>query len=333
MMKALPWMLVTLVCMTLIWGHTLLRTSRTAVDWETTEAVGRPEAPDLTPAPPPTGPDALVPQPAINHATSAAPEPPPALPSPVAAAAKPAPAPRKPSRSLIALNVDKLMAGVRQAVGSPDPGLPGSGVLVQGTTQLGATLGRFSLMFNPKGCYLQEVEGPIKVAAGFDGRESWALASTAEKGYGGADITFPEGLISVFTGRWAAADAPCTVREHVAEPSADSYTVCLAPIGGAAPFYVEVDRFTSLPRLAYWVQSGARDTWKLTDYRRELGVMLPHRLDRVRGTETDIYEIDHVGPAPAFEENPYQPAGLRLAKIRMQADETAEVGNPDTMRG
>jgi hypothetical protein len=170
----------------------------------------------------------------------------------------------------------------------------------------------------------------MTVATGFDGHAAWALAATAAEGYSGADITLPEGLIAVLTGRWAAEDGPFTLRAEPAEPGVTAYTICLTPTTGGAPLYLELDPGTWLPETAYRIQSGLRDTWKLTDYRRVHGMTLPHHIARLRGAETDAYIVERVSPAPAFSENPYQPAGLRLARIRTGA---GEAGEPGSMRG
>jgi hypothetical protein len=334
-MRPFTWILVTLTCLTVLWGSALLRNpdsphNSTRGPLTTTQTVER--AP--TALGQPVG--ALVPTtaPVLSSTKQAA------VGSKLGsraqrsqkATAKRAPV-GLPDHQLVAepLSAGQAVDNARRVLAAPVKSIPSGDVLVQGSTRLGETAGRFSLMFNRTGCYLQEVEGPITVAAGFDGHASWALAATARKGYAGADITLPEGLIAVLTGRWAAADGPYALQAEAAEPGVTAFTLRLTPKGGGEPFFVDLDQSTWLPRSAYWILSGERDTWALSDYRREECVMLPHRLDRIRGAQTDAYTINRVSPAPVFTENPYQPASLRLARIRPQPAEGGDKSDP--MRG
>ncbi|MGV3722639.1 MAG: hypothetical protein ACO1SX_17185 [Actinomycetota bacterium] len=333
-MRPFMWMLVTLTCLTVMWGNALLRepeslrpaSRRPLVSSQTTEretpVIHQPAAAlRSTPAPGPVSSHRIVGEPDAGSRARRSQKP----------IAKRAPLVPPDARLAAApLSAGQAVDNARRVLATPARSAPNGDVLVQGSTRLGETTGSFSVMFNRTGCYLQEVEGPITVAAGFDGHASWALAATAARGYSGADITLPEGLIAVLSGRWAAVDGPYTLQSEAAEPGAAIYTVRLTPKGGGEPFFVDLDRSTWLPRTAYWIQSGERDTWALSDYRRKQGVMLPHRLVRIRGAQTDAYNINRVSPAPAFTEDPYRPASLRLARIRPQLEES---GRPGGMRG
>jgi hypothetical protein len=249
-----------------------------------------------------------------------------------AASPPPPPAPMAPPRpgsaallpqsvrsSDLAFDLHPMMERVRCALQPTANGAAIRDVLLHGSMQFGSHPGRFNLLFNAAGCYLQEIEGPITVATGFDGKSTWALAtSVSEGGYGGVNFALPDALIPIITGRWATSESLYRLEPEGIDPLRGLIALRLIPSGDGPITHLQIDEKTSLPRSVHWSEAANSDRWWLSEYRRSLGLMLPHRISHTRGQETDQYVVTSISEAPKFAQNPYHAAALRLARTRTE---------------
>jgi hypothetical protein len=196
-----------------------------------------------------------------------------------------------------------------------------NGLLLEGEARMSRGVGQFSLMFNPNGCYLQEVVGPLNVALGYDGKAGWVLASTqgpAEVEI--EDLTIPQVVTWVQAGRWLLEEGPFEVSVAAGQQGLHPTALDLKLKADGTQARLELDARSWLPRSVAWDTRGRNEHWLLEQWTTVEGVSLPHRLVRDRGNERAEFHVRTAARAPIMAGNPYSPLQSRLAEIRARRD-------------
>jgi hypothetical protein len=212
--------------------------------------------------------------------------------------------------------VDATLERARQAFGYQQLAQLPRGVLLQGDARVYGAGSRFSLLFNGRGCYLQEVVGPLTVALGHDGRAGWVLASAGEPtGVEIGDVTLPQLVMWMIDGTWLSGDGPVRVEAARADRAIIPSHLLLSLARGGSSAQLVLDDHTWLPLTLAWTTAHGAETWEFGAWNRELGVALPSVLRRSRGPRRDEFVVLHRVPAPEFPDNPYAPERPRLAEV------------------
>jgi hypothetical protein len=208
--------------------------------------------------------------------------------------------------------LEEVLTAARRAGGYDR--LPGAGenLLLQGTAHFRGMVGRYSLLFNSAGCFLQEVAGPLSVATGFDGRAGWTLAHAhAAEGLRADEVAIPQLVTWVLTGRWLAARGP--FRVALPAPSAAGPVILSLQLRSTGEHAtLELDRATWLPTALKRRLPAYSEDWRFQEHRTALGIRYPGRVIRYGPEETEVYQLRALARAPRFAQDPYAPMGLRL---------------------
>lgn len=242
------------------------------------------------------------------------------VPMPVVKALPQSGSPR-PRLGLVDSRVSDIRTRARTAMGYDQLTRLQHGLLVEGDAHLAQVAGRFSLMFNPAGCYLQEVVGPLNVALGYDGKAGWVLASS----HGPAevqieDLTIPQVVTWVQAGRWLLEDGPFEVAVAPGQSGVLPTALELKLKSDGTRARLELDAKTWLPSTVSWDANGQQERWRLEVWQQVEGISLPHHLVRERGNENAIFQVRSVAEAPKMAGNPYSPLQSRLSEIRARRE-------------
>lgn len=228
--------------------------------------------------------------------------------------------------------VEEIRTRSRSAMGYDHLAQLTQGLLLEGDTRLARGAGRFSLLFNSAGCYLQEVVGPLSVALGYDGTASWVLASTrGPADMEIADLTIPQVVTWVQAGRWLTDDGPFDVAVASGQNGALPTALELTLKSDGTRARMELDANSWLPTSVIWDTNGRSERWLLDEWTTSQGISLPRHLVRDRGNERAEFQIRTVGKAPVMAGNPYSPMQSRIAEIRARREGrplTATNGEP-----
>lgn len=223
--------------------------------------------------------------------------------------------------ALVDSRVTDIRARARSAMGYDQLARLTGGLLLEGDTRLAQGTGRFSLLFNPAGCYLQEVVGPLNVALGYDGTAGWVLASSrGPADVEIADLTIPQVVTWVQAGRWLLEDGPFEVVVASGQNGLLPTALELRLKSDGTRARMELDGNSGLPTSVAWDANGQNERWLLEEWASAQGVTLPHRLTRTRGNERTEFQIRTIAKAPMMAGNPYSPLQSRLSEIRARRE-------------
>jgi hypothetical protein len=191
--------------------------------------------------------------------------------------------------------------------------------LLRGLVQDTSETSRFRLMFNARGCYLQEIEGSVNVTTGFDGHTGWELA-TARRPHRleNSELAIPDSVISVLTGRWLTPNDRYTLEISEEGTNPSQVALRMQSRGGDTTCVVALNRRDWLPFRISLRGPGRIETWRLEEYRLALGRMMPHRLTRLRPAGRELFRVQAVAPVRKLDRDPYQATRPRMAEIMLE---------------
>lgn len=213
--------------------------------------------------------------------------------------------------------VTALLKRARASLGYAELAARRQGFLLQGDTNAAEIGGGYSLLFTPRGHFLQEIDGPLSVAVGYDGKTGWALASASgPQAAEPEELLVPQIVTWVQTGRWLAPKGPFTITVPGSLRSDQPVVLALKMKVGGEEARISLDPTTCLPQSMVRTRPDGDETWQLRSYSRDLGVSFARQIGRSLAGVESLYHIRRVSTAPKMVGNPYGPMSLRLAHLR-----------------
>ncbi len=213
------------------------------------------------------------------------------------------------------MGVEAVLKQARNALGYARLTRQTAGLLLEGTGSFRGLGGRYSLLFTPAGKFLQRLEGPLGMAAGFDGVSGWAFSwSALPHLVGVGEVPVPSVGTWVQTGRWLAPDGPFAVSLSAAQSDPEHVELLLQPRKGGAPAHLRLSRSTWLPSSLTVPTSQREETWTFRDYRSACGITVAHQIERSTSGGKDTFRVAAVRGAPAYAGNPFAPLALTVAR-------------------
>ena len=222
-------------------------------------------------------------------------------------------APAVPSRIV---SLTPLLRAARAAAGLRPGAKAGPDILMRGLVQASSETSRFHLLYNARGCYLQEIEGPVTVTTGFDGNTGWELA-TSQRPHRleSSELAIPDSVISVLTGRWLAPKDRYSLSVSAEDSTESQVAVRMQARGSDTTCLVQLHRSDWLPHRISLRAPGRTEIWRLDDYRSALGRKMPHQLTRLRPSGREQFRVQSIVPVHKLDHDPYQATRPRMAEI------------------
>jgi hypothetical protein len=220
----------------------------------------------------------------------------------------------------------EALARVRAAVGYERLRGHTNGVVAEGTARFRGLDSRLTFMFAPDGRFRTDIGGPLGGVSGFDGAAGWEVDwSGMPRELELEDLEVAQFNTWVHTGRWLAEDGPFAISLDAAKTDDKQVALKLILKKGVLEATMFIDRATWLPRMASRRAAAGGEVIEFGDYREVMGFRFPHRLTRVVGGVTSVFEIRSVAAAPAAARSRFERVTARPADTRWNATAAARV--------
>lgn len=243
----------------------------------------------------------------------------PAVKAPPQAPKPAAPAQPHPDLATVLDNVRKATGYARWKDGAEQ-------LVAEGTSVQYGLDEKYRLQFARDGRFVQTSEGRLGRMIGFDGNAGWLVDwSGAPRPFQLEELELLQLQVWIQNSHWLEEHGPFTVLVDPNGTDDAEVRLALKLKRGLLEATVTIDRASWLPTAVRCPSTGGEQSWRLEEYRQDMGLTLPHRVTLSASGLVDTFQIRTLAKADRVGAEAYAPVTTRPKDFRLDPDVPARV--------
>ncbi len=186
-----------------------------------------------------------------------------------------------------------VVANVRKAVLDSSGESVWNETLLKGKATFNGVEDKYSLQFQPNGCFLQIIQGPLGQSYGSDGKAFWQIdRSGATRQLAFEDVDRTNAITLLLTDRWLDPKTKVNATLERGSPTDTTYKIHFKPRDTGLDETVRIDPQTWLPVSAEFEIASSKTVVEMKDWKTAGQLKIPFLVKVTNEGLTDIFQIN-----------------------------------------